>query len=54
MNIIILLAIQYINEYHNFTRNSIYRPNAFIKAFGRNIEFRVKLSYVFNVVPYGI
>ena len=25
-----------------------------IKAFGRNIELRVKLSYVFNIVPYGI
>ena len=25
-----------------------------IKAFGQNIELRVKLSYVFNVVPYGI
>ena len=25
-----------------------------IKAFGRNIESRVKLSYVFNIVPYGI
>ena len=24
------------------------------KAFGRNIELRVKLSYVFNIVPYGI
>ena len=24
------------------------------KAFGGNIEFRVKLSYVFNIVPYGI
>ena len=26
----------------------------FIKAFGRNIELRVKLSHVFNIVPYGI
>ena len=25
-----------------------------IKAFGRNIELRVKLSYVFNIVSYGI
>ena len=25
-----------------------------IKVFGRNIELRVKLSYVFNIVPYGI
>ena len=25
-----------------------------IKAFGRNIELRVKLSYVFYIVPYGI
>ena len=25
-----------------------------IKAFGRNIELRVKLSYVLNIVPYGI
>ena len=25
-----------------------------IKAFGRNIELRVKLSYVFNILPYGI
>ena len=26
----------------------------FIKAFCRNIELRVKLSYVFHSVPYGI
>ena len=25
-----------------------------IKVFGPNIELRVKLSYVFNIVPYGI
>ena len=25
-----------------------------IKAFGLNIELRVKLSYVFNIVPYEI
>ena len=25
-----------------------------IKAFGRNIELRVKLSYVLNIVPYVI
>ena len=25
-----------------------------IKAFGWNIELSVKLSYVFNIVPYGI
>ena len=24
------------------------------KGLGRNIELRVKLSYVFNIVPYGI
>ena len=23
-------------------------------SFGRNIKLRVKLSYVFNIVPYGI
>ena len=26
----------------------------YIKAFGLNIELRVKLSYVLNIVPYGI
>ena len=31
----------------------LFRPEAFIKN-GRNIEIRVKLSYVFNIVPYGI
>ena len=29
-----------LNTYDNFTLNSIFRP----KAFGRNIELRVKLS----------
>ena len=33
------------NTYDNCTLNSKFRPN---------IELRVKLSYVFNIVPYGI
>ena len=39
-----------ILDYHyNFTLNSIFQY-----YFGRNIELRVKISYVFNIVPYGI
>ena len=33
-----------LNTYDNLTLNSIFRP----KDFGRNIELRVKLSYVIN------
>ena len=33
-----------LNTYDNFTLNSIFRP----KDFCRNIELRVKLSYVIN------
>ena len=34
-----------LNTYDNFTLNSI---------FGRNFELRVQISYVLNIVPYGI
>ena len=40
---IILLSIQY------FGQRPLSRKNM-IKAFGRNIELRVKLSYVFNII----
>ena len=38
------------SAYDNFTLNSIFRP----KAFKAKFELRVKLSYVFYIVPYGI
>ena len=43
-----------LNTYVHFTPNSIFQPKAFIliKAFGRNIELRVKLSYEFSFLFY--
>ena len=37
-----------LNTYDNFTRNSIFRP----KAFGGNIELRVKLMVILREIQY--
>ena len=45
-HMIILLLIQY------FSQRLLSRQN--MHTFGRNIELRVKLPYVFKIILYGI
>ena len=40
------------NMHLNISAKGLYQEQ--IKAFGQNIELRVKLAYVFNILPYGI